>query len=385
MKKTVLLFISVVMALGVAAQSHSFRDTSYMKYWQFDLVGFFGDTTGPLRRGYNQMGGPVFPPGTGSLMGRDDVLQYNYTDNPDGMRVIGISAVIEMGGPNQGCPMDPPEYLLLYDALTDTFELKAMIQWEICDTAGRPWYDWIVNVIDGKLVTWSEGFGVSEPPHYYRVFDMYFDEPVTVYDSFYVGGTQRMLLGNSNRGTSYFCYTLVFWDTTTMVPTYNSSILWKIYSYESHGGNCTPYQWHWTQTAQWMMVLPIIEVVDTSFANAPTCPRVSGLFARGNYTDTVKVQWDYDSLHQEFELAPDRMTGQSSRLWITSGCSPTPPTATRRWWRMCGRCAGSTTRCGGADGAAPCTSACTARGRTRHITKGYRCRMRRATCRASCS
>ena len=109
MKKTVLLFISVVMALGVAAQSHSFRDTSYMKYWQFDLVGFFGDTTGPLRRGYNQMGGPVFPPGTGSLMGRDDVLQYNYTDNPDGMRVIGISAVIEMTVPNQGCPMDPPE------------------------------------------------------------------------------------------------------------------------------------------------------------------------------------------------------------------------------------------------------------------------------------
>ena len=306
MKKTVLLFISVVMALGVAAQSHSFRDTSYMKYWQFDLVGFLGDTTGPLRRGYNQMGGPVFPPGTGSLMGRDDVLQYNYTDNPDGMRVIGISAVIEMGGPNQGCPMDPPEYLLLYDALTDTFELKAMIQWEICDTAGRPWYDWIVNAEDGKPTTWSEAFGASGPPHYYRVFDMYFDEPVTVYDSFYVGGTQRMLLGNSNRGTSYFCYTLVFMDTTTMVPIYNSSILWKIYSYESHGGNCTPNQWHWTQTSQWMMVLPIIEVVDTSFANAPTCPRVSGLFARGNYTDTVKVQWDYDSLHQEFELSYGR-------------------------------------------------------------------------------
>ena len=51
-----------------------------------------------------------------------------------------------------------------------------------------------------------------------------------------------------------------------------------------------------------MMVLPIIEVVDTSFANAPECPVVSGLFVRGNYTDTVTVQWDYDSLHPEYQL-----------------------------------------------------------------------------------
>ena len=50
------------------------------------------------------------------------------------------------------------------------------------------------------------------------------------------------------------------------------------------------------------MILPIIEVVDTSFANAPECPAVSGLFARGNYTDTVTVQWDYDSLHPEYQL-----------------------------------------------------------------------------------
>ena len=43
-------------------------------------------------------------------------------------------------------------------------------------------------------------------------------------------------------------------------------------------------------------------LVDTSFANAPECPVVSGLFLRGNYTDTVTVQWDYDSLHPEYQL-----------------------------------------------------------------------------------
>jgi hypothetical protein len=55
-----------------------------------------------------------------------------------------------------------------------------------------------------------------------------------------------------------------------------------------------------------MMVMPIIRVVDTSFANAPKCPDVSGLFARGSYTETVTVQWDRDSLHSEFELSYGR-------------------------------------------------------------------------------
>ena len=62
-----------------------------------------------------------------------------------------------------------------------------------------------------------------------------------------------------------------------------------------------PGEWHWEPSNQFLMILPIIEVVDTTF-NAPECPVVSGLFVRGNYTDTVTVQWDYDSLHPEYQL-----------------------------------------------------------------------------------
>ena len=82
-------------------------------------------------------------------------------------------------------------------------------------------------------------------------------------------------------------------DTTCYMPS-----LWKMYHY----GNVPQYQWHWAPSTQFLMILPIIEVVDSSFANAPECPRVSGLFVRGSYTDTVTVQWDYDSLHPEYQL-----------------------------------------------------------------------------------
>ena len=46
--------------------------------------------------------------------------------------------------------------------------------------------------------------------------------------------------------------------------------------------------------------------MDTSFANAPECPRVTGLFARGSFTDTVTVQWGRDSVHRVFEVSYGR-------------------------------------------------------------------------------
>lgn len=295
----------ILLAVGVVAQSHSFRDTSYVKYEQFDFIGYISDTSYPLH-GY-QTSPPSIPGDNNqaSLL-KDDIVQYNYTASPDGMRVVGISAVIQTNYRTPVCPMVPPEYLLLYDAMPDTFQLKAMVQWEVCDTVGRPYYDWIVNAEGGKPITWSQAFQAPIPEDL-TIFDMYFSEPVTVYDSFYVGGTQRMGMGNTNWDATYFCYNLMTLDTiTNTVSRSYRPILWKVYSYDSVGRPWAPNQWHGIQTNQWMMVLPIIEVVDTSFANAPECPRVSGLFVRGSYTDTVTLQWSPDSLHTEFELSYGR-------------------------------------------------------------------------------
>ena len=297
MKKIAIFFISILLVAGAAAQSHSFRDTSYVKYKQFDHEAYFLDTTDSKFHHVYEFALP--------FTSSSDVVQYNYTNNPDGMTVIGISAVINSGSSgNHVFPMNPPQYLLLYDALTDTFELKAMIQWEVTDTVGRPYYDWIVSTSNGRIQTWSQVFQ-SPVPHYYSIFDMYFDNPVTVYDSFYVGGTCTFnTLGNH---PGYFCYRLVRYDTIMQSFNYDYRPIYrKIYPYTTQGGTLIPNQWYWEQTNLWMLVFPIIEVVDTSFANAPACPRVSGLFSRGNNTDTVTVQWSYDNLHTEFELSYGR-------------------------------------------------------------------------------
>ena len=293
MKKTAILIMSLLLAVGVAAQSHSFVDTSYVKYKQFDLEGYLLDTTDSKFLHVLQFASPYTT--------SSDVVQYNYTNNPDGMKVIGISAVINTADGNHIFPMNPPQYLLLYDALTDNFELKAMIQWEVTDTVGRPYYDWIVGNNNGRVQTWSQVFQVPVP-HYYSIFDMFFEEPVTVYDSFYVGGTCTYNTFDNHPG--YFSYRLVRFDST--LQSFNHDyrpIFRKFYPYTTQGGTLTPNQWYWEQTNIWMLVFPIIEVVDTSFANAPVCPRVAGLFARGNHTDTVTVQWSPDSLHTEFELS----------------------------------------------------------------------------------
>ena len=238
-----------------------------------------------------------------------DVLQYNYTDNPAGMRVVGISAHVFLHRPNIN-PHATPEYLLLYEATPDTFELKAQVRWFEDDTAGRPDGQYMINLLNCHNTT---NYNALSYMSYARnsnfaikIFDMYFDKPVTVYDSFYVGGTSRgqsVMYGPEHEYCWSFAGYITFvtsntnnYDTTCFMPS-----LWKIWDHRRESIGDTS-QWYWARSTQFMMILPIIEVVDTSFANAPVCPVVSGLFSRGNYTDTVTLRWDYDSLHSEYEV-----------------------------------------------------------------------------------
>ncbi|MBR6992121.1 MAG: T9SS type A sorting domain-containing protein [Bacteroidales bacterium] len=305
MKKIVLVVVAVLVAVGVAAQSHSFGVTSYVRYEQFDFDAWVHSDSNHHGKGISSR---ILYPITHEAMQFEDVVQYNYTDSPTGVKIVGLSAVIENRG-ELTYPMSPSEYLLLYDASTDTFQLKAMVQWEEADTAGRPFYEYMLNTITLNTIDSSYHSVISSGSGapYIRIFDYYFDKPIVIYDSFYVGATSRFWLFSPEEAItpSRSGYITHVTEKMPNMPYYLPS-LWKIYHYNSHGGNYTPYQWHWVMSDQFLMVLPIIEVVDTSFANAPECPRVSGLFLRGNYTDTVTLQWEQDSLHREFELSYGR-------------------------------------------------------------------------------
>ena len=289
--------------LGVKAQSHSFRDTIEVRYEQFDYDAWVMQD--PVHNGKASIG--FLYPYTNMVLGNDDVLQYNYTDNPNGMEVIGLSAAVHFMHGHLDSRV-PTEYLLLYEATPDSFILKAQMQWDETDTAGRPDGQYLINQLscqnpsslDG-LDSFSGGYA-----HGIKIFDLYFDtdKPIVVYDSFYVGGTAYF--------SRFDPYEINYWSQSyymSFSTSYGvrdtecySPALWKMYHY-SGGSGVPTNQWHWRPSNQFLMILPIIRVVDTSFANAPACPKVSGMFLRGNNTDTVTLQWAHDSLHGEFEVS----------------------------------------------------------------------------------
>ena len=307
MKKTIYLMICVLTAAGVSAQSHTFRDTSYVPYWQFDFDSWVMED--PVHNGKATEWQPLYPDQSrsGLVLKYDDLLQYNYTDDPAGMKVVGLSATIYLVKAQLSTEV-PPEYLLLYEATPDSFILKAQVQWDETDTAGRPCPLLMFNQVSCHNTSGLDGISsiqpyLNNPLYAVKQFDYYFDKPITVYDSFYVGGTCHAFeypFTHEPGPVSYSSYvtfrtTWQRYDSTCVLPT-----LWKMYHYH-HDGDLPFNQWYWKMSNQFLMILPIIEVVDTTF-NAPECPVVSGLFVRGNYTDTVTVQWDYDSLHPEYQL-----------------------------------------------------------------------------------
>ena len=306
MKKLVLTLICVLAVLGVKAQSHSFRDTIEVRYEQFDYDAWVMQD--PVHNGKAHLS--LLYPYTNMSLGDDDVLQYNYTGDPNGMEVIGLSAAVQFFHGHLS-PNVPAEYLLLYEATPDSFILKARMQWDETDTAGRPDGKYLFNQLSCQnpdslhgLDTFSGGRASG-----IKIFDLYFDadKPIVVYDSFYVGGTARFFMYSIDEVIPWsLSFYLSFFTSYGATDTEcYSPALWKMYHY-SGGYGVPTNQWHWRRSNQFLMILPIIRVVDTSLANAPECPRVNGLFLRGNYTDTVTMQWAQDGLHQEFEVSYGR-------------------------------------------------------------------------------
>ena len=307
MKNVVLLIVCVLAAVAGFAQSHSFRDTIQVWYEQFDFDAWVMEDT--VYHGKTWSDHPYI---FGTPLLNDDILQFNYTDSPNGMEVIGLSAAVHYYH-GRLTSNHTPEFLMLYDAMPDTFQLMAQVEWDETDTAGRPDFVFLANSVPACGSPTAE-LGICDIAHSghsnfrgIKRFDIYFDKPIVVYDSFYVGGTSRGFMnipsyesGLPCSNCSYITFKPSWLDDTTacLFPV----SMWKLYHYGMpYSGPL--YRWNSISSNQFLVILPIINVVDTSFANAPACPKVSGMFLRGNNTDTVTLQWAYDSLHGEFEVS----------------------------------------------------------------------------------
>ena len=121
------------------------------------------------------------------FMGR--ILRYCYTEQP--LRIVGIatSLLVQESSAHWGSPTDEnpymDEYLLLYDAAADSFPLVGQLLYN---------HTRAVRYMDVDVRTMTPVYCPPSPNLFNQIVPIrehYFDKPIIVYDSFYVGHTQN--------------------------------------------------------------------------------------------------------------------------------------------------------------------------------------------------
>ena len=239
-------------------------------------------------------------------------VYYNYTPRP--LKIVGIATNAKPTRPDRrflspDLP-DSTEYLLLYDARPDTFVCRQRKVWDFNDSVR------LVRLhYRGDSNYWHEC--CRDTTEYYTVEqfrESYFDRPVLVKDSFYLGGTCYSDDGNilANGAQNYI-------NNFTTVLTYyadHAGVQWfddEDYFFELNLDTCpiissliktryprqktppetylpwTPYKWEYHTLVTWIpQVYPIFEEM---------CPVVSGLHVENRQSDEVTVAWNAHGSH----------------------------------------------------------------------------------------
>lgn len=276
--------LSLLCCLQLFSQTPSgCYDTSYVRYLQFDIWDWWrADSNNRLVTG-NQL---MFPH-IHNAPGGQDVLQYNFTSNPNGVKVVGLS-VWEPQRRRGRIPPNALEYLYLYDAQAqnDEFTLLAQVPWSPLDLERL-----------NEFQYFGCGPNVCQIKHTVRnvidsMYDYYFDAPITVYDSFYVGCSSNSFAQNFH---GIFRSGFPELNDCDIPP-----ILWKIYNHTttSYTFYYPTDQWTYANSENFLMVLPIIEVIDSGYV--PPCEAPRGVSLQGSGTDTVTLRWTDDSRFEKY-------------------------------------------------------------------------------------
>ena len=238
-------------------------------------------------------------------------VYYNYTPRP--IKVLGIAANSKTEHPYWQPSSNPPdstEYLLFYDARPDTFVCRQRKIWDASDSIRlmRLHNRGSSSYYDGGCCRNSMEYNLTEP---FR--ETYFERPILVKDSFYLGGTSysydayygRFNL-NDNSATILIYYAdqggnggfhydprnpcSIPVDTCPAIPSGRIKIRYprQPYSFEAND-KFIPYQWmDRTIFETTPYVYPIFEEM---------CPVVSGLRVEDRQGDEVTVTWNAHGSH----------------------------------------------------------------------------------------
>ena len=325
-RQAILLCLCCLLSQIAAAQSqvyHNVGDTIYGRsdiyHYQWWTDDFYQDPEGIICFGF----------GVGNGARRDNLLRYCYTENT--LSVVGLAASFRVrDNLTRTDYVDTlvwDEYLYLYDAYPDSFPLKKAVPVHPSDPYRYISLQLRYAFNDPCCPTIS-----SYSTQVHRMYEYYFDKPVFVEDSFYVGGSvysekhDWTQCDTCESGFYHERYKLAYGvlgrsdPPLNMCPTCPTlSFLYKFYAYELN-------RWMYENNGFFMLVFPIIEI-DTTNRPDPhpqdtfACPPVGGFQVASISGETVWLMWNSNSEHDSWELSygPAGITPEQGTVVPVSG------------------------------------------------------------------
>ena len=337
MKKIVLTLILAWLTWTGTAQGFVRIDTVYTPYFDFDYESWLADSTHPL---LTVQGSLVLPPLLGHttpLAVYGDRMEYNYIE--DGADVYGIAvwAIPYPLGPaydpivgvdwdtTRFAPLIPDEYLYLYEAELDTLIELAKVRLDIQDSASIKGKEWFPGQWANPSL-YCNDHHYRRGEHFYR-WDVMFDKPIHVVDSFYVGHScygWHAVPVVLDEPPPLYCYMYWFiystdgesrqyymYDSTCYMPTRNCKIRLRHCpygdTYDSIAGSRVGLrmeEWGNYPTHEFFGVAPILRTFDTIWTvDTPACTPVHDLGILSRFGDTITLRWSHDGSHDEWQLS----------------------------------------------------------------------------------
>ncbi len=334
MKKVILFPFIVGLFLSVSGQSYLRIDSVMKTHIQFDYQSWVDtDSHHPLILDNDHLtyyiSGPILPGDNHFKYFSGDLVQYNYIEGGADIYGLAVWAVSSITGYVQQFPFFPMEYLYLYEAEPDTFMLMEQV-----------WFNNLAPCVDyqpGEFplrynipLNCNNPFEDRSDYNWNRKWEFYFNKPVHVEDSFYVGASDVSMwdgyyLDYSEEHPTlhhprYGCFKM-----KETVP-YNGidcdwpspmkiKVRWRS---DPLGLTDPPLEslandsvwglrhnvWVNKTNYHFYMILPLIMVYDTvTIPDLHPCYKVSRFYMMSHFGDTTILRWQGDGEHNEWQIS----------------------------------------------------------------------------------
>jgi len=255
-----------------------------------------------------------------------ELLQYCFTDRP--IQIIGIATAAVSAGPHQciELPYTPcyNEHLRLYEADDTSFTLLKEVEFDFYTPKRYMKTDLREYLYDSHKCCYMSSVDKSV---YLGIREYYFEKPVTVVDSFYVGMTTEahyFFYPREGRPSYYGsgynrCFVngiSLFWDSTILSnhPEYTHCVSFCestpniLHKFKNIDWDQTTFDtidrnWHWWNSPYFMLHFPIV-VIDSSYIIPPyECPPVQNVRIAQQGEGMAYLMWDTHQDHNAWQIS----------------------------------------------------------------------------------